>query len=267
MDTIKKLLFVFYFGLFLTTPSFAQERMIYIDREWESSLWAAYQTAQKLHDFNHIIICLGIAEPETINDSTLKYFINMLRWQKKKISLLLNISDGPGKLTIPGYSDKVAERMGKYVSRYSIDGINFDGVRTYEDHPGAGELVKVAIRKAVTVIWRVNPNIEISVDTRMYPWWEAQGALPVDWLAEGLVDHIYLMEYEDQIDILNIKNNVIPRIGNNKFTITVGSFYTVKERDGSLGYYGRDPEHVDVLIKSIEGLGDGYGIYSYQFVR
>ena len=293
--------------LLFPTLSWGAEKAIYVDREWETSPWAAYQVLNKLTGFNHIIVMLGNTDPATIKAGSLEYFINQAHKKGIRISLCLNVTSSPDTVHFPGYPADIAAFFETYARKYQADGINLDLVRTngycktepckadflqrfgisldevladidyngwfspYRPQVSAwnGEVVRRAIEAIKNAVRAIKPNIEISVDSYSHPCWEMEGAFPNQWINTGLVDHYYVMDYAEQVDIEALNQYLIPVVAKDKFTIAIGNFYMfwVKPANEWVDMYSRDPKHVDALKKSIEGTGSGYAIYSYRFMR
>jgi hypothetical protein len=289
--------------LFVFTQAGASENTIVVDREWESSNWMAYQVLSRVRQYDHIIVMIGDAEPESIRSGSLEYFISQAHRMGKRVSISLNVTDGTDAVFYPGYPDKIAAYFSSYAKKYSADGINLDSARTRYDHgicdtpfcrndfvvrygidlnavimdvPYYGWLTKyraimtdwngkvltAAIQAIHDAVRTVKPTMQISVDSYSHPYWEMEGALPEEWINVGLVDHYYVMDYADQPT-----KEDYPKIDNSKFTIILGAFYRFNNKGGWIDMYSRDPTHVEWLKKSIEGIGDGYAIYSYRFLR
>lgn len=280
------------------------ERAIYIDdRGYDSDPQVAWDVLSKVKDYNHLILCRGF-DPAEKNAEGLTRFINAAKWQGKKVSILLNVSDGTDAIFRPDYPGRIAAFVALYATRYTVDGINLDGVRTRYGHglcmtdycrtdffnkygfnidavkastdyhgwftpyrPTMTEWNGRVVTDAVRAIRNaVSPNVEITVSSYAHPYWEMEGALPVQWISEGLVSRLYHMDYGDKVDMNVIKNYITPFIDASRFTVAIGNYYTVKQPTW-VDMYSREPRHVDYLINSISGTGDGYCVYSSRFIR
>jgi hypothetical protein len=207
---------------------------------------------------------------------------------------------------LPDFPAFIADRLKWYVQKYpNVDGVNLDSVRTdgfclsdfcQQDYYAKygrnlindyGEAMKAfdhaegllltdwnmkAVRMALVAVTSeiraINPSLTISVSSYAgCPGWRGKGADPIGWLNDGLIDHIYHMDYANLINRAHIEKNVAPYIDMNKFTVAIGNFYSFETVPGSGSYamYPRDKEHVKFLESSV--VGNGICYYAYQFLR
>lgn len=202
---------------------------------------------------------------------------------------------------LPAFRQMMMSLLMEVVSKYNIDGINLDYIRTkgictsehcvrdYKRETGRnlfkdkllhkvssdawesiagwnGKAVESFVKKFTENAKSVIPDLLISVDSHAaYKPLKLQGTDSIKWANEQIVDVIFHMDYEDKLDIELINTAKHQMLEPERLVIMVGNYEKVSSKH-VVPRHGEITRHLIQLSRSYGNSGNSVALYQYRFL-